>query len=678
MSSTEHATLPITFHGRIIDHFGIEMYQKPVAAIAELVSNSWDADAETVCITVPETIAGTSAPTIVIKDDGIGMTFEDCRTRYLHIGYNTRGNDPARRTPGKNRPVLGRKGIGKFAGFGIARIVRVVTVSEATGEKTVFEMDAEELRGDGTSYVDQGHTLPVLEYLPPDDDRRSQHGTTITLRSLLLGKGMSPGQFGASMARRFLLHQRSDDFAVTVNGLPLPEGENLENAEFVFPRDYRDEELPDGLVFQKEGDDARAWGRETLPGGESVEWRFVFFKSPVHEDELRGIAVFTNEKLAQSPFLFNLTGGLGGQQGVEYLHGRVEAGYLDRLPDDVIAPERQRINWEHSAAEPLQKWGQDRVKSLLRLWQHRRAEGKTNMLDAKIGQLGVRLARLQAHERRTVEQALKRVALVSKISNDQFLEIGNSILLSWEHGKLRSLVLQLADSETLDEAQLLKVLLESQVLTALHTLEAVEARVKVIDGLSQRIAKREPENPLRDYIAENPWLISPMWDLFAKETTIPRFIEVAREDARLDDLDGFKKRVDLVLSGSGTLLIVEFMAPGKGADFDHLFRFHTYVSLARKHISTSTAGDYSQVLGYLIADRLDKKGAIGDRVEALARERMLCMDWHDLLDRARRQWRHYFEVLVARAPDDFRVDEIRRRHADNDEPVESAALASEG
>src|SRR5690606_31640228 len=102
--------------------------------------------------------------------------------------------------------------------FGIARVVRVETVSKATGEMTVFEMDVEELRGDGNSYVEQGHNLPVLSYLPPDEARQSQHGTTITLESLILGKGMNPSKFAESMARRFLLHQRSDDFTVTVNG----------------------------------------------------------------------------------------------------------------------------------------------------------------------------------------------------------------------------------------------------------------------------------------------------------------------------------------------------------------------------------------------------------------------------------------------------------------------------
>ena len=638
------------------------MYQSPVAALAELISNAWDADAENIELHVPSTVVGSATPSIVVKDNGSGMTFEVCKKRFLNIGYNTRGDDPTKTTPYKGRPVLGRKGIGKFAGFGVSRVVRVETISKETGEKTVFEMDVERLRGEGDEYVAEGLELDVEQYLPPDEARKNEHGTTLTLKNLLLNKGINKEQFAQSMARRFLLHQRTADFQVSVNGDPLPEGEDLEKVQFVFPRDYTEEEEPEGIVYRAENGEAKAWGLEKLSNGETIEWQFIFYTEPIDENELRGIAVFTNQKLAQEPFLFNLVGGLGGQQGVEYLHGRVEATYLDRQDDDVIAPERQRINWEYPAAAVLEEWGQERVKQLLRLWKARRSEEKTKQLDERVGQLGRRLTKLQRHERQTVEQALRRLAGISKISNEQFVEMGNSILLSWEQGRLRALVSDLANSEEMDESQLLSILLESQVLTALHTLEAVEAKVEIIEGLAKRIEERAPENPTRDYIAEHPWLISPSWEFYEKEKSVPKFIKMARESANLEKMEGFSKRVDLVLSGNGLLLILEFMRPGAPADFDHLSRFELYVTTARGHINTSTAGEYHGVLGYLVADKLDKKEPISTKVKRLAEDEMFCLDWYDLLEKAQRQWKHYFDVLVERAPDDERVAAIRERH----------------
>ena len=45
--------LHLSFHGRIIDSLGIQMYQSPVAAVAELIANAWDADATKVDVTLP-------------------------------------------------------------------------------------------------------------------------------------------------------------------------------------------------------------------------------------------------------------------------------------------------------------------------------------------------------------------------------------------------------------------------------------------------------------------------------------------------------------------------------------------------------------------------------------------------------------------------------------------------
>jgi len=146
--------LQLRYHGRILDHLGIQMYQSPVAAIAELISNSWDADSEKVCVTLPDEI--TRHAQLLVEDDGIGMTFEECQERFLNVGYARRGDDPDEKSPTKDRPILGRKGIGKFAGFGIAQLIRVETVSKETGEKTVFEMDLLKLRTE--EYVERRNT----------------------------------------------------------------------------------------------------------------------------------------------------------------------------------------------------------------------------------------------------------------------------------------------------------------------------------------------------------------------------------------------------------------------------------------------------------------------------------------------------------------------------------------
>ena len=96
MTDSGVENLFISFHGRIIDHLGIQMYHSPVAAIAELVSNSWDADAENVKIILPDSINEDSE--LIIFDDGFGMTIQECEQKYLNIGYCRRQDNPNEKT----------------------------------------------------------------------------------------------------------------------------------------------------------------------------------------------------------------------------------------------------------------------------------------------------------------------------------------------------------------------------------------------------------------------------------------------------------------------------------------------------------------------------------------------------------------------------------------------------
>ncbi len=127
-------SLFLSFHGRIIDHLGIQMYQSPTAAIAEMVSNSWDADATEVKITLPTH----DDFSITIQDNGIGMTLEECQNKFLTVGYDKRKNNAKTLSRDLKRPLMGRKGIGKFGNDSNLLIVFYVQIRGLTlsGTKT--------------------------------------------------------------------------------------------------------------------------------------------------------------------------------------------------------------------------------------------------------------------------------------------------------------------------------------------------------------------------------------------------------------------------------------------------------------------------------------------------------------------------------------------------------------
>jgi len=645
MTGTDNRKLRLRFHGRIIDHLGIQMYQSPIAAIAEMVANAWDADSENVWITLPNQLDDNAE--IVLRDDGSGMTFEQCQDCYLNVGWCRRGINPDEKSPEKERSILGRKGIGKFAGFGIAKVITVQTISRETGEKTVFQLDIGNLRSSDYVRTDGGE-IPVVEYLPSDEIRREEHGTIITLQQLTLRRRFSPESFSRSMARRFLLHQQVADFKVIINDSALPEAEQAQEIEFVFPRDYKSEEKPDDLSVEND------WGIETLSNNRRIKWRIQFYKSTIDEEELRGVAIFSRGKLAQNPFFFNLSGGLGGQHGQEYVSGHVQADYIDLLDEDIIAPERQRINWEHEEAIPLEQWGQDRVKQLLRLWRERRGEKRRKQIEEKVAEFSRRLEKLPSRERNTVKKALYKLGSIATLSDPQFQELGEGVLLAWEQGRLHDLIDEISSADTLSEKELLEILLEAHVLTALNTAEAVKTKLLTVGGLKLRIQNRDLETAVRDYIAKHPWLISAEWETFRKERSVRKLTEDAAGEAGLTG-DAWEGRIDLALASGEHLLILEFMRPGLNLDWEHLDRFERYIRVIRTRVEANTAGPFRRVTGYIVADGLSRDSAMLGKINDMRRHGMFALDWSSLFGSAVASWQEFLETLVSRAPDDERL-----------------------
>ena len=82
-----------------------ESYRSTEQAIKELVDNAWDADAERVCIFLPQPM---STEPIHVKDDGSGMVEGEIRQEYLRVARDRRASK-GDRTPTKRRLVKGRK-----------------------------------------------------------------------------------------------------------------------------------------------------------------------------------------------------------------------------------------------------------------------------------------------------------------------------------------------------------------------------------------------------------------------------------------------------------------------------------------------------------------------------------------------------------------------------------------
>lgn len=110
----------------VLNHLGRNLYRNFITVLGEAISNSWDANANNVWIEINQ-----DASTMVIKDDGDGMTPSDFQGKFLKIGYSKRRDSTMVRASG-SRPFIGRKGIGKLALLSCAESIAVISKTTST------------------------------------------------------------------------------------------------------------------------------------------------------------------------------------------------------------------------------------------------------------------------------------------------------------------------------------------------------------------------------------------------------------------------------------------------------------------------------------------------------------------------------------------------------------------
>ena len=109
----------------VLNHLGRNLYRNVITVLGEAISNSWDADADNVWITLDR---DNNCMTII--DDGDGMTFDDFQNKFLKIGYSKRRNGIFKTA--KGRPFIGRKGIGKLALLSCANRIHIASKTKET------------------------------------------------------------------------------------------------------------------------------------------------------------------------------------------------------------------------------------------------------------------------------------------------------------------------------------------------------------------------------------------------------------------------------------------------------------------------------------------------------------------------------------------------------------------
>jgi hypothetical protein len=166
------AEYKITIDKKVIAILGPHLYGDTASIIAELISNSYDADADNCWITIKTG----KTPEIIIEDDGIGMTPDDVNNYFLDIGYDRRNERPV---TVKGRKVFGRKGIGKLAAFSLSKMIELYSLKAGKKAGCILDYDKITLENKDPEAIPDDKIM-----FAPEKLSKTGTGTRIVLKNI--------------------------------------------------------------------------------------------------------------------------------------------------------------------------------------------------------------------------------------------------------------------------------------------------------------------------------------------------------------------------------------------------------------------------------------------------------------------------------------------------------------
>lgn len=125
-NSVKSGEFRFSIDSSLLFQLGEQLVTKPSIALAELVKNAYDADATQVTVTLEN--VGQPGGTIIVADDGHGMTFEEMSDSWMRIATTAKRDNPVSRTYG--RPLTGAKGVGRFAARRLGNKLTIQSIAE--------------------------------------------------------------------------------------------------------------------------------------------------------------------------------------------------------------------------------------------------------------------------------------------------------------------------------------------------------------------------------------------------------------------------------------------------------------------------------------------------------------------------------------------------------------------
>ena len=581
----ENNGFKIKFDKNTIDHLGIKLYSSFPPVIAELISNSYDADAENVEIRI-----NYNNKEVTVIDDGIGMGHEDLNKSFLVIGRNRRIAEGTGVSEGKKRKVTGKKGLGKLAVFGIANIIEVYSVKE--GIKNAFSINYDEMKAQNEA---EYNPKIICENEKVDE----KNGTIIKIKEIKQNKIMNIDELAYNLSRRFSFYDK--DFKVKLINEDSGEEkditksiyfDNLEKEfEWKFPEDFLNE--INSVEEFKRLKDHNITGR-------------VYTKSTPLRKKDSGFLLYVRNKLASENVFFD---DRANDSFNSYVTGFFNIDFIDDSnEEDYISTARQSILWEETESTMQLKRDLNKlISKISSLWREKRKEKKDELLTLDESFF----KGLTPTEISSIKK-VKDTLLTNSTETDDIESIRrvlDNLKNLYKFESFQSYIENLKEENlTVDEVE--KITSDWEYIEAKELAKVAVGRIKAIEQFEKYVNGNESESKvIQPFLEKFPWILDPRITTFEREKT---YSEILRDNFSDEKLEGSNRRIDFLCNlVNGELIIIELKRPNIKIKMEEINQALNYKIFVQKHYRLD------KVTTFLMSDRYDMDPIVRTNANAL-------------------------------------------------------------
>ncbi len=499
----------------VLNHLGINLYSNIPAVLSEIVANSWDADADSVRISIVD-------EQIIIEDDGCGMSLEDINNKFLYVGYQKR--ETSSESPKYHRKYMGRKGIGKLSMFSIAREVDVISKKEILDEcgRKSYDVNALRMNIDEITKViekenEDNNTTSVYypTVLKCDENEIKNTGTKIILRNLKKHTTQLTAEYiKKRVARRFGIIGSDYSFSVFVNDdeVSVSDRDYFHKLSYIWyfgdeSTKYADlstkathkECRQNKIVINDTEYSLSGWIGSVDASGDLKDG----------DDNLNKIVILVRGKLGQEDILAEYSeGGLYSK----YLIGEINADFFDEDSlEDMATSNRQEYRKDDERFIALKNFVQEELKYIQGKWTELRNESGEEKAKELLPVIEGWCKTLQGDDKKYAKKMFGKINQIVA-DDDKKREVLKYSILAFEKLKYSKHL------SAIDEIEAENFEVFKDIFTGLDEIEAtlyyqiVKERIAVIQVFQNITDENALEKVIQQYLFNHLWLLDPSWE----------------------------------------------------------------------------------------------------------------------------------------------------------------------